>query len=145
MLRFRRYIQLWEGRIEFLKRTSGDINSSHDTTGKYRSSSDIIDHFAERSDPSANKQYTQWIINKYKTRINRDGSTIPGQFRQEDHSRIRTALEGFDTYKELLPHKDINRYQSIHDLESALEPHLGTKKKIINESTKKVSEIRGSR
>ena len=44
MLRFRSYIRLlYEDRLDYLKRTMPEINSSHDTQAEHRDSANIID------------------------------------------------------------------------------------------------------
>lgn len=112
-LRFRQFTFLYENRIEFLKKTTPQIDTSHDDLAKHKTPHDIIDHFASKADPSENKQYTQWIVNKYKRK----------DFRQEDHSRIKRALEGFDEHKSKLENKDINSYKRLSDLEDAVDKH----------------------
>lgn len=105
-----------ENRIERIKTMNPIIDSSHDTLAQHRDSSAIIDHFAQNADPTPNKIHTQWIVNKYK---NRD-------FRQEDAGRIRTALSHFETHKSKLDKKDINQYKTLSDVETAVQPHIGT-------------------
>ena len=115
---FRQYLKeqrlLLEDRLGKIKDIFKDkIDSSHDTLGTHKSSDDIVDHFANNADPTKNKDYTQWIVNKYRQK----------NFRQEDHPRIREALSNFHKHKSKLEHKDINKYKSISDIEDAVEPH----------------------
>ena len=120
MKTFRQFIReqylILEDRLNKIKELNkGKIDTTHDTLAKHRDSDDIVDHFATHADPTNNKQYTQWIINKYKQK----------NFRQEDHPRIKDALSGFEKYKPKLEKKDINQYKSLSDVETAVEPHLG--------------------
>ena len=107
---------LLEDRIQFLKDKNPQIDTSHDTLAKHRDAASIIDHFAQHADPSKNKQHTQWILGQYKKQ----------NIRQEDASRIHTALSNFDRYKSKLDKKDINAYKSVSGIENAVHPHLGT-------------------
>lgn len=120
MLKFRSFLaMLNEDRIDFLKQKYADpksIDSSHDTLAQHREPHAIIDHFATHADPTKNKQFTQWAVQRYHE----------GKFRQEDAPRIHTALSNFQTHQKKLPHKDINQYKSLSDVEKAVEPHLGT-------------------
>ena len=134
MLGFRRYITLFENRLDYIKRTMPTINSSHDSNAQHRDTSRIVDHFATKADPSKTSQYTQWIVNKYHK----------GDFRQEDHPRIKEALENFDLHKSKLEHKDINRYKSLHDLETAVQPHIGTGPEISDTAREKELKEKGA-
>ncbi len=108
---------LTENRIEFLKKQhAAGIDTSHDEYAIHRKSNDIVDHFATHADPSANKQYTQWIVGQYAKQ----------GIRQEDAPRIHGALSDFNKYKGKLPEKDINKYHSLNDIEAATQPHKGT-------------------
>lgn len=108
-----------EGRINFLKQKYADpnsISSDHDSLAQHRTSHDIISHFADHADPSKNKQFTQWIVQRYHE----------GNFRQEDAGRIKTALAGFAQHQSKLPHKDLNQYKTLRSVEDAVAPHTGT-------------------
>ena len=95
------------------------IDTSHDTLAQHKDSDAIVDHFATHADPTQNKAHTQWIVSRYRQ----------GQFRQEDHPRIREALSTFDRpavkagLKAANKPTDINQYKSLSDLEDAVEPH----------------------
>ena len=120
MLSFKQFIieqqLILEDRLDKIKETFKDkINTDHDTNAEHKDSDKIVDHFASYADPTHNKQYTQWIVNRYNQ----------GNFRQEDHPRIRETLANFERYRARLDNKDINRYRSLSDVEDALEPHLG--------------------
>lgn len=138
MLKFRKFVHLYENRIDFLKKNIKHINTSHDTTAEHTDLNKIIDHFANRADPSTNKQYTQWILSKYNK----------GDFRQEDHERIKTALQNFETHKSKLNNftdennkvrnaKDIGSYKNLSHLEDVLEPHI---EKPIEKSKKQIKK-----
>ena len=107
---------LLEDRVDYVKKINPEIDSSHDVYATHRDPGDIVNHFATHADPTAKKTHTQWIVNQYKK----------GNFRQEDHPRIKTALEGFEKFKGKLDKKDINQYKSLSDVESAVEPHMGS-------------------
>ena len=120
MLSFKQFIieqqLILEDRLDKIKETfKNKINTDHDDYAEHKDSDKIVDHFASYADPTHNKQYTQWIVNRYNQ----------GNFRQEDHPRIRETLANFERYRGRLDNKDINRYKSLSDVEDALEPHLG--------------------
>ena len=122
MLTFRQFIKeqllILENRLAKIKEIfKNKIDTPHDSLAQHKDSDAIIDHFATHADPTNNKAHTQWIVNRYRQ----------GQFRQEDHPRIREALSNFEKYKAKLPEKDINhkKYKSLSDVEDAVEPHLG--------------------
>ncbi len=114
MLSFKNY--LLENRLDFLKQNTKTLSTDHDSLAQHKSAPEIIDHFATHADPTSKKTNTSWIVNQYKK----------GAIRQEDHPRIKSALEGFEKYKSKLPSKDINSYKSLSHLEDAVEPHLGS-------------------
>lgn len=108
---------LVESRVDYVKNNfAHKITTKHDTTGDLKDPEEIIDHFAKHADPSKNKQYTGWITNQY----------IGQKIRQEDHPRIHSVLSNFEKYKGKLPEKDINKYHSLVDINTAVKPHIGT-------------------
>lgn len=117
-----RYIELQEqllieGRIDFVKKQYKDkINTDHDSFAPHKDSDAIVDHFAEHGDPTKKKLYTGWIVGQYNK----------GNTRQEDVDRVHSTLSNFDKYKSKLPEKDINKYESLKDVEAAVKPHIGT-------------------
>ncbi len=124
ILSFKQYIvevfeNLLENRLEYLEKKNPTIPSAHDTYAKHREAKDIIHHFATHADPTKNKQYTQWIINKYKN----------GNFRQEDAPRVKEALSKFDKYKGKMEHKDIGHYKNLNHLEDETDKHSGAASK----------------
>jgi len=124
MLSFKQFIileqELLENRIETLKTkvfTDG-FDTSHDPGAQHTNTSDIVDHFANKADPTKKKIHTQWILNQYKK----------GNIRQEQHPEINKVLSDFERHKGELPpeQRDLNRYPSLSHIERAVEPHLGT-------------------
>lgn len=111
---------LLEDRIQYLKDNIQPLDTSHDSMAQHKTTSDIIDHFAEHADPSKNKVHTQFILGLYKNK----------SIRQEDAPRIKTALSNFDKYKaKLAPEeKQLNtkRYPTLSAVEDKIYPHLGT-------------------
>ena len=124
MLTFRQFLYeqflILEDRLNKIKDIfKNKIDTSHDTLAQHKDSDDIVNHFATHADPTQNKAHTQWIVSRYRQ----------GQFRQEDHPRIREALSAFDRpavkagLKANKKPTDINQYKSLSDLEDAVEPH----------------------
>jgi len=123
MLKFREFVAeqklILEDRIQKIKKIFNKISTSHDPLAQHKDSDKIIDHFSEKADPTQNKAYTQWILNRYSK----------GQIRQEDHPRIREALSAFHSpavkarLKADKKPTDINQYKSLSDLEDAITPH----------------------
>jgi t-SNARE complex subunit (syntaxin) len=124
MLTFRQFLYeqflILEERLNKIKDIfKNKIDTSHDTLAQHKDSDAIVDHFATHADPTQNKAHTQWIVSRYRQ----------GQFRQEDHPRIREALSTFDRpavkagLKANKKPTDINQYKSLSDLEDAVEPH----------------------
>ena len=109
---------LMEDRIDYLKKNTKPINSSHDTFATHRDTNSIIDFLSNNADPSKKKVYTQHLIKMYHS----------GAFRQEDAPRVHDALNNFDKYKAKLPtdQRDISKYSKISDIESVTAPHMGT-------------------
>jgi HEAT repeat protein len=124
MLTFKQYLYeqflILEDRLSKIKEIFKDkIDTSHDALAQHKDSDAIVDHFATHADPTQNKAHTQWIVGRYRE----------GEFRQEDHPRIREALSTFDrpavkaALKASKKPTDINQYKSLSDLEDAVEPH----------------------
>jgi hypothetical protein len=57
---------LLESRLDYLKQQNPEIDSSHDSLVIHRSTSDIIDHFANKADPTSSKKQTQWIVGRIR-------------------------------------------------------------------------------
>ena len=114
--------QLFEARVtpEALKQIHTSISTAHDPNATFQHPSDIIDHFANNGDPTKDKTYTPWIVNKYKKQ----------DFRQEDTGRVNDALSAFHQEKKNLPVKDINQYKSLDDVENAVNRARGIGSKI---------------
>lgn len=108
-------IILTEDRIDFLKKTYKDkIETKHDPMAQHKDSDAIIDHIASK-DPSANKQYTQWMVGQYRK----------GNIKQEDMYRLGDNVQTFHDHKAKLDKKDINQYKHVDDLKAAVKPHEG--------------------
>ena len=124
MLSFKQFIileqELLENRIETLKTKvfNDGFNTSHDPEAQHTNTSDIVNHFANKADPTKKKIHTQWILDQYKN----------GNITQGQHPRIKEALSNFEKHKGKLPpeQRDINQYPSLSHIEKAVEPHLGT-------------------
>ena len=72
----------------------------------------VLDTF-EDCDPTKNKEYVQWLVQKY----------LKNEFRIEDAPRIKEVLDRFVKIKNKLQQKDINRY-SFHSLEAEMDKHF---------------------
>lgn len=111
---------LLENRIEFLKKTYPTLDTEHDSHGEHKDAGAIIQHFADKADPTRNKAHTQWIVGQYAKK----------NIRQEDAPRINTALSNFEKHKNKLSpeQKQISNktYPSVSHLEDVVAPHLGT-------------------
>ncbi len=75
----------------------------------------IVNYFAE-GDPTKNNKYLDWIVRQW----------IKGHLLWEDSFKMRNLIDDFEKYRKKLEKKDINHYESYHDLEEALEPLRGT-------------------
>lgn len=77
-----------------------------------RSLANVLDGL-EQADPSATKQYVEWLCRQY----------IKQLFRLEDSSRVREVLERFEKIKNKLAQKDINKY-TFHSLQDLMDEHF---------------------
>lgn len=107
---------LVENRIEHLITKNPTISTEHDPYAEHKDAADIIRHFADKADPSPNKQHTQYIVGQYKK----------GNIRQEDASRVHQSLSDFMAHKPKLANKDLNSYKNFNEVDAAVSPHLGT-------------------
>ena len=111
---------LLEDRLDFLKTNTKTLDTSHDTTGEHKNTADIVQHFADHGDPTKNKIHTQYAIGLYRSKA----------IRQEDASRLKSALTDFDKYKGKLKPEDkqltTKNYPNIASIEDKIAPHLGT-------------------
>lgn len=110
---------LLEARLspEALARIHPTINTDHDLAAPHRESVDIINHFANNADPTNEKIYTPWLVNKYKAQT----------FMQNDAPNIKQTLSDFHANKSRMPIKDINQYKSPDELKQAVAPFIGSK------------------
>lgn len=111
---------LTENRIQFLKDTTKELDTSHDPQGEHKDTPSIIQHLADNADPTRNKAHTQYAVGLYKAK----------SIRQEDAPRLNAALTNFDMYKAKLSPEDkqltVKSYPTISSIEDKIAPHLGT-------------------
>ena len=82
---------LIENRIEFIKNAVKDkISTEHDPASVKLNSDKIVDHIANKIDPTSNKSHTQWLVNRYKS----------GDFQLGDKS-IKKTLESYEESKSI--------------------------------------------
>jgi hypothetical protein len=99
---------LVEDRLDFIKQNLGPkIKFDHDHNAKITDPSALIDHIAQKVDPTPSKAHTQWVSTQY----------AKGHIAQEDFPRVKKALKGFELVKKNLVNKDINAFKTIADLE----------------------------
>lgn len=107
---------LLEDRMDYLKTNLKDkISFDHDPNGKHRDSDSLIDHVADKVDPTPQKLHTQWVVNQYRK----------GGIAQEDFPRVKKALKGFELTKKNLEVKDLNKFNSVADLEDHVAVQKG--------------------
>lgn len=97
--------------------------NSNDNKG-YKTIKGLVNNISS-IDPTPNKRYLTWLSVKYSQ----------GKFRLEDAGRVSSALENFTKYSNRLSVKDINRYETVSQIEDAVEQFIGT-------ATSKRAEIR---
>lgn len=110
---------LGENRVEYIASKQGEalLQAYHQDTGpgkpkNLKTAEDIIKILAT-SDPTKNKQFLQWIANRY----------TKNDFSLEDMERVQNDLNDFVRVRNRLPNKDINAY-SLDKLYAAMEPLL---------------------
>lgn len=109
MLNFKDF-NISESNIEYIEQKYKNFEPAHDIDGKNKQPHKIVNHFASNADPSEDKKYTGWIMDKYKKQ----------HFGQEEHPRILNILSQFEQNKNHMKDKDINKYESLEHLESAI-------------------------
>lgn len=115
---------LVENRIEFIKNAVKDkISTEHDPASAKLNSDKIVDHIANKIDPTPNKSHTQWLVNRYKS----------GDFQLGDKS-IKKTLESYEESKKHLENSDLNSYKSISHLRDSLVP-VQSRVKAVRERT----------
>jgi hypothetical protein len=132
---------LVESRVEFLKnQLSGKLSTEHDMQAEHHDSGAIIDHFAEKADPTKNKMYTQYIVGHlYKNKL----------VRQEDAGRIHGILTGFEQNKRTIPEKQVNaktypRLSDLNDAVNSAKPQPKTDSAIEREKSKERKQLRAN-
>jgi len=91
---------------QILQQTAEKLNISIDQLNKL-----VVD-----ADPTGRK-YKNFILKL----LNKDNIRLP-----EDNYRVKETLENFIKYQRNLEFKDILKYNSLHELETALEPYIGS-------------------
>ena len=82
--------------------------AEQDQSAKGQTAEQLFDQF-EQADPTTNKQYVQWIADRYSRR----------QYTIEQLPSITTALTKFDQNKKQFQIRDINQYKEVNDLIAA--------------------------
>lgn len=129
------YIELLtEDRIDFLKQQYKDgISTEHDPNAKAKTSDKIVDHFANKADPTSGKLHTNWLLNQYRR----------GAIRQGDAAGLKSTLGDFEKVKSKLEKNDINAYKTVGELRDAIatqKPRVEAEAK----SKKATTEKRGA-
>lgn len=110
-LLFESILLLTEDRIDYLKQQYKDkLPTDHDELAKHTDTDKIVDHFADKADPTSNKVHTQWLLNQYKSK----------NIRQEDAPQLKSTLQDFEKTKNSLEKKDLNQYNSVGELRDAV-------------------------
>ena len=111
---------LIENRLQYMKDNTKTLSTDHDTTGEHKDTADIVQHFADHGDPTANKAHTQYAVGLYRNKA----------IKQEDAPRLKAALTSFDKYKGKLKPEEkqltTKNYPTISSIEDKIAPHEGT-------------------
>ena len=111
---------LTEDRIDYLKNQYKDkLSTDHDQLAKHKESDKIIDHFANKADPSTGKVHTQWLVGQYAKK----------NIRQEDAPQLKSTLNDFALVKDNLEKKDLNQYKDVGELRDAIATQKATVEK----------------
>lgn len=98
---------LIENRIQFIKNNVKDkIDASHDPAASKLDSDGIVDHIASKIDPTHNKEYTQWLVNRYKNK----------EFSLGDHKDLKKQVSAFHEARPLINVHDIGSVKSLSEL-----------------------------
>lgn len=126
---------LIESRIDWVKTNMKEISTDHDPQAIVKDKAGIVDHIADNADPSKKKLYTHWLTKRYHA----------GDFKQEDAYKVADHVATFDKHKAKLEKKDINQYDSVDELKSAVSPHVDAPatKKEADEKTKQSLDMPG--
>ena len=117
---------LVENRIEFIKNANRDkISTEHDPESANLTSDKIVDHIANKIDPTARKEHTQWLVNRYKN----------GEFKLSDSKDLKKTMSRFEESKGYLENKNLNDMKSLSQLKDNLAVTT-TKTKIENKNSK---------
>ena len=111
---------LVEDRLDFLKQNTKTLDTSHDPHGEHKETADIVQHFADKADPTPNKSLTQYAVGLYRNKA----------IKQEDAPQLKDALTNFEKYKSKLKPEEkqltTKMYPKVSDIEDKIAPHLGT-------------------
>lgn len=111
---------LMENRLEWIKKNTPALDTSHDPHGEHKDTADIVDHFAEKGDPTKKKVHTQYLVALYKNKA----------LRQEDAYRAHSTLSDFEAYKNKLSPDDkqltVKRYPNLATINDKVAPFIGT-------------------
>lgn len=126
---------LIENRIQFIKNAVKDkIDASHDPAAAKLSSDGIVDHIASKIDPTPNKEYTQWLVNRYKNK----------EFSLSDHKDLKKQVSAFHEARPLINVHDLGAVKSLDELADHVAIGKGvvaSRKAAENESTAPMEEV----
>lgn len=126
---------LIENRIQFIKNAVKDkIDASHDPAAAKLSSDGIVDHIASKIDPTPNKEYTQWLVNRYKN----------NEFSLSDHKDLKKQVSAFHEARPLINVHDLGAVKSLDELADHVAIGKGvvaSRKAAENESTAPMQEV----
>lgn len=126
---------LTENRVQFIKAAVKDkLDASHDAGAAKMDSDKIVDHIASKIDPTPNKEYTQWLVNRYKNK----------EFSVGDHKEIKKAVSTFHEARPYTPVTDIGAVKSIaemNDHSTIAKGLMATKKVADEEVTQPLEEV----
>ncbi len=98
---------LIENRIEFIKNAHRDkLSTAHDIESSNLTSDKIIDHIANKIDPTTRKEHTQWLVNRYKS----------GDFKLSDSKDMKKLMSKFESAKGYLENKNLNDIKTVSQL-----------------------------
>jgi hypothetical protein len=103
-----------EDRAQYIVTNQGDklADAAMTQERKKMSAEDIVKTLRD-ADPTPNKQYLQWLANRY----------IAKEFRLEDISRIHDDLVKFKKLSVKMDNRDISTFKTLNDLYDAIEKH----------------------
>lgn len=109
MLKFSRFVELIEAKIDDYKSSIKQISTDHDPNAEFKTPYGIVDHF-HKHNPTGDVNHTRWVVDQYKK----------GNLKQEDAPSMRDTLSDFNRNRNLLQKKQLNQYKDISSLRTAL-------------------------